>query len=346
MNSRERVFATVEFKKPDRAPFNLWALGWVWMYAKEEMQAIQREFPDDFTGAGYMGKRDRARGGSGKGGTDYVDEWGCLWQLGEDGMAGEVKHPPIGDWSALATYQPPWEILDRADFDSFNRAQEANIKSENPKFMSCGTSVRPFERLQFLRGSENLYLDMGYDSAEFRRLVAMVHEFFMKELQGVVKTNADGVSFMDDWGSQKALLISPEMWREYYKPLYKDYCDLIKKSGKKIFFHSDGHIASIYPDLIELGVTAVNSQLFCMDIEELARRYKGQITIWGEIDRQNILPFGTVEDVRRAVGRVRRAFDDGRGGLIAQCEWGAHNPIENIRAVFQSWLDPIDQLPK
>ena len=150
---------------------------------------------------------------------------------------------------------------------------------------------------------------------------------------------------MDDWGSQKTLLISPEMWRQYYKPLYKDYCDLILKSGKKIFFHSDGHIESIFPDLIELGVTAVNSQLFCMDIEGLAKRYKGKITFWGEICRQHILPFGTVQDVRRAVGRVRRAMDDGRGGVIAQCEWGAHNPIDNIRAVFQSWLDPIDSLP-
>jgi hypothetical protein len=57
------------------------------------------------------------------------------------------------------------------------------------------------------------------------------------------------------------------------------------------------------------------------------------------------LPFGTVEDVRRAVGRVRRAMDDGRGGVIAQCEWGARNPIENIRAMFESWLDPVEELP-
>ena len=173
----------------------------------------------------------------------------------------------------------------------------------------------------------------------------MVHEFFMKELQGAVKTNADGINFMDDWGAQKSLLISPEMWRAYYKPLYKDYCDLIRASGKKIFFHSDGNIASIYPDLIELGVTAVNSQLFCMDIEDLARRYKGKITFWGEIDRQFILPFGTVQDVYRAVGRVRRALDSGQGGVIAQCEWGANNPPANIRAVFEAWLKPVGELP-
>lgn len=345
MNSRERVRAAVEFGTPDRAPRNLWALGWVYMYAKEQMEALLKEYPDDFIGAGYLGKSDRARGGDGKGGSTYVDEWGCVWSLGEDGMAGEVKGPPIADWSALATYQPPWEIIERADYDNINRCQDANLKSENPKWFNSGTSIRPFERLQFLRGSENLYLDMGYDSAEFRRLVAMVHEFFMKELEGAVKTNADSINFMDDWGSQKTLLISPEMWREYYKPLYKDYCDLILKHKKKIFFHSDGNIESIYPDLIELGVTAVNSQLFCMDIEGLAKRHKGKITFWGEISRQDTLPFGTVQDVYRAVGRVRRAMDDGKGGVIAQCEWGAHCPPENIRAVFEAWLRPVNELP-
>ena len=85
---------------------------------------------------------------------------------------------------------------------------------------------------------------------------------------------------------------------------------------------------------------AINSQLFTMDIEELARLYKGKVTFWGEMDRQQVLPFGTPEDVRAAVHRVRRALDDGRGGLIAQCEWGKDNPKENIEAVFQAWQDP------
>jgi uroporphyrinogen decarboxylase len=346
MNSRERVRRTLEFKQPDRAPWNLWALGWVYMYAKDQMEALQREFPDDFIGAGYLGKSDRYRGGDGRGGTDYVDEWGSVWSLGEDGVAGEVTSPVLADWSALATFQPPREILERADYDAVNRAQDANLRSANPKWLNCGTSVRPFERLQFLRGSQNLFLDMGYDSAEFRRLRAMVHEYFLQELENVVKTNCDSLNFMDDWGAQNALLISPEMWRAYYKPLYKDYCDLILGAGKKVFFHSDGHIASIYPDLIELGVSAVNSQLFCMDIEDLAQQYKGKITFWGEIDRQKVLPFGTVEDVRRAVGRVRRALDDGRGGVIAQCEWGKNNPPANIRAVFEAWTMPIETLPR
>jgi len=125
----------------------------------------------------------------------------------------------------------------------------------------------------------------------------------------------------------------------FFKPLYRDYCDLIHAAGKFVFFHSDGHIQAVYDDLIEVGVNAVNSQLFCMDIESLAAQYKGKITFWGEMDRQNLLPFGTVADVKAGVRRVRAAFDDGRGGLIAQCEWGKNNPADNIAAVYEAWAE-------
>jgi uroporphyrinogen decarboxylase len=115
---------------------------------------------------------------------------------------------------------------------------------------------------------------------------------------------------------------------------------MIRGAGKHVFFHSDGMIADIIPDLVEIGVSALNSQLFCMDIEEIGRRFKGRITFWGEIDRQHVLPFGTPDQARAAVRRVRAALDDGTGGVIAQCEWGLRDPFENIAAVFEEWSVP------
>jgi hypothetical protein len=61
------------------------------------------------------------------------------------------------------------------------------------------------------------------------------------------------------------------------------------------------------------------------------------VTFWGEIDRQQILPYGTTQDVRNAVLRVRTALDNGKGGVIAQCEWGKDNSSENVQAVFDAW---------
>ena len=207
------------------------------------------------------------------------------------------------------------------------------------KFVLTCTEARPFERMQFLRGTENLFMDLAYGDKEVYKLRDMLHEFYVREIEMWLNTGVDGIQFMDDWGSQNALLISPTMWREFFKPLYRDYCDLIHSKGKYVFMHSDGNIESIYPDLIEIGVDALNSQLFCMDIEKLGERYAGKIAFWGEIDRQWVLPFGTPDEVRKAVKRVARALlKDKRTGVIAQCEWGVKDPKENIMAVFEEWV--------
>jgi len=302
------------------------------MFRQEELELVQRRFPPDFAGPEVRyGPAKRAHGVRGEVGT-YVDEWGCVWQVAEPGVVGEVKEPPLADWLALAHFEPPWEILEEADFSQVNESCAAT-----DKFVLAGTTVRPFERMQFLRGTENLFIDLAYGTPEVYRLRDLVHEFFCRELEMWVRTDVDGISFMDDWGAQNALLLHPQLWREFFKPLYKDYCDLIRGRGKFVFVHSDGYIEPVYPDLIELGVHAINSQLFCMDIEELGRKYRGKITFWGEIDRQWLLPFGTPAHVRQAVKRVRRALDTGRGGVIAQCEFGLRDPVENILAVFEAW---------
>ncbi len=339
MTSRERVFRTLEFRNPDRAPRDLWALPWVRQYEPEAMQEVLSRFPGDFGVCGVLGPSDRVRGEPYRKGT-YVDDWGVRWHCGEDGVTGEVKEPILADWSAMATWQPPWEMVERADVDAANRACADNLASENPKFVRVAAEVRPFERMQFLRGSENLFIDIAEESNEFRRLRDMIHDFECQAAALAAQTDADAFSFMDDWGSQTALLISPAKWRSIFKPMYKVYCDVMKKAGKKVFFHSDGHIFDIYEDLIEIGVDAVNSQLFCMPVETIAERFKGRITFWGEIDRQHVLPFGTPQDVREAVMRVRRALDAGTGGVIAQCEWGVANPRENVEAVFEAWDAP------
>ena len=255
-------------------------------------------------------------------------------------MAGEVAGPPLADFGTLDSFQPPWELLDGLDLSDVN---ENCARSD--LYTRAGCCPRPFERMQFLRGSENLFYDLGYGVAEVYRLRDMVHDYYVREMELWAKTDVDALSFMDDWGAQTALLISPNQWREFYKPLYRDYCRIAHSHGKAIFFHSDGFIEPIYPDLVEIGVDAVNSQLFCMDIERLAEDFKGKITFWGEIDRQWVLPFGTPQDVESAVWRVRRALDDGTGGVIAQCEWGKHNPRANIETVYATWDRPLCEMP-
>lgn len=335
MTGRERVQAALTFSKPDRPPRDLWALPYVSLFRKAELDAVLEAYPMDIQASQRSpGQADTslvtAQVGS------YVDEWGSVWYLAEPGVVGEVKGPALADWAALTSFQPPWELIRNRDLAHINR-----LADESDRFVLSDVTARPFERLQFLRGTQNLFIDIAYGTAEVRTLLEMVHEFYLEDVKGWCQTNVDGIVFMDDWGTSQTLLINPSTWREMFKPLYRDYCDLMHAAGKFAFFHTDGNTSAIYGDLIEVGIDAINSQLFVMDIEALAREYKGKVTFWGEIDRQHALPFGSPGEVREAVLRVRRALDDGRGGVIGQCEWGKDNPRRNVEAVFEAWLEPL-----
>ena len=333
LTSRERVIRTLRFEGVDRPARDVWTLPAAFFGREEELRALLAQYPRDFGDSGYRNPEDESplyQPG------EWTDAWGSRWVNIQAGMIGEVKYPAIDDWSKLAHWKPPYHLLG-VGFEDVNRTCAAS-----DKFILLGLP-RPFERLQFVRGPQNVYMDLAWGVKEVFLLLEMIHDYYLRHLQYVVQTDVDGIVFMDDWGSSKALLISPAMWVEYFKPLYKDYCDLAHSHGKFAFMHSDGYIMDIYEHLIEIGVDAINSQLFTMPIEEIGRRFKGRITFWGELDRQYVLPFGTPEEVRAAVERVKRALWDDRGGVIGQAEFNKGYPMENIRAFFEAWWGPPER---
>ena len=165
--------------------------------------------------------------------------------------------------------------------------------------------------------------------------IEKMHDFYCRQLTKWAQTDVDALNMMDDWGSQQSLLINPSIWEEIFMPMYRDYINIAHKHGKKIFMHSDGHILAILPKLIDLGLDAINSQIFCMGVENLAQ-YKGKITFWGEIDRQHLIPHGTREDIDRAVESVYNTLWQD-GGCIAQCEFGPGANPDNVHRIYEHW---------
>lgn len=324
MTSRERVARALRFEEVDRIPIEN-AFG----------GELQRKYPSDVSGPPYRYPAGRSQGETNREGR-RLDIWGCVWEACEDGVCGEVKESPLAaDWSGLKSFAPPWEVLAGADLSQVNAACAA---SDRFMIAMWETMPNPFERLQHLRGPEQLYLDLAELEPEVYQLRDLVHAYFMKQMQMWVKTDVDAVHIADDWGAQQSLLISPVLWRSFFKPLYKDYCDLAHAHGKDVVMHSDGYIVDIIPDLIEIGVNAINAQLFCMPIEELAAAFAGRICFWGEIDRQRLLTSGTPQEVRQAVRRVAAAFlAHKRTGVVGQCFWGKDHRIENCEAVYDEW---------
>ncbi|MFA7345925.1 MAG: hypothetical protein WC003_16620 [Terrimicrobiaceae bacterium] len=201
MTSRERTQKALTFSKPDRAPRHLWMLPYVSMFRKAELDAVLDKYPSDIDSPAVRPPGEieeshqkflHALTHTGS----YTDEWGSVWEVGEPGIVGEVKQPVLADWARLDTFQPPWEVVEKRDLGHANRVCDGS-----DKFMPSANCARPFERLQFLRGTESALMDLASDEPEIRKTLDMIHEYESLDVSAWAKSNVDGAFLMDDWGS-------------------------------------------------------------------------------------------------------------------------------------------------
>ena len=328
MTSRERVYATLDFRGPDRLPTDFWPLPSTWWGRETEVNALLAKYPTDFGGLGV----ENVFNIDGYTAGTLVDVWGCEWTNLQDGVIGEVKRSPLDDYTKLARYAWPAVVFG----PGWGKAADS-IAAQRQRFI-LGYAGDPFERMQFLRGPASLYEDLAdEDCSAVYELRDRVFAMLRRYVERWVTLDVDAVQFGDDWGSQRALLISPQKWREFYKPKYREVFDIVRDAGKRIFFHSDGHILDIYPDLIEMGVSAINSQVWCMGLEQLAP-LAGKVTFWGELDRQEMLPRGTPGRIREGQRQMVAAFYR-NGGLIGQSSVDKLSSLENVEAAVAGWWE-------
>ena len=338
MNPRRLVQKTLTFDSPERIPRHKGILPWAEKNYPDFVRKLHEIFPDDVVSAPTVYTRSLGtRGDRYEKGT-YIDEWGCVFTNPLDGVIGIVQTPLVAEWKDLDRLKPPDAALsvDREAVNAFCR--------ETDRFVLMGSFVRPFERFQFIRTMENALIDIAEKPPELYELLDKIHQHYLKEVEAWAETEVDAISLMDDWGTQKGLITSPDVFRQMFLPMYKEYAEVARHHGKYLFMHSDGYIMEIIPDLIDAGVSALNAQIFCMGVEELGKSYRGKLTFWGEIDRQNLLPHGSHQDIRQAVYDVWLHLYQG-GGVIGQCEFGLEARPENVFTVYQTW-DELSKVEK
>jgi len=332
VTSRERVLRAIEFRGPDRIPISHGLLPGAIDNYGERLRDVFRRYPGDFAGqtGEYRGTENSPHYQRG----EETDDWGCTWVNMGLGTEGQVRGHPIADWSALKTYRPP-------DPYAGNWPERKEERKDHERYITMGGGGgRLFERMHFLRGYDRLLMDIAEERPEVEALRDLVLDHTMTRLERQLESyDCDGVSYMDDWGSQDRLMIRPERWRELFKPAYKRIADLVHSAGKRFHFHSDGYTMDIIDDYIEIGINALNPQFSCMPLEQLAAKCRGRVCIASDIDRQRVLPFGTPEEVREYVRRVCELFATPAGGLIGHGEVGPDVKPENAEAMLKAFLD-------
>ncbi|MGL4393059.1 MAG: uroporphyrinogen decarboxylase family protein [Fusobacteriaceae bacterium] len=265
------------------------------------------------------------------------DEWGLEYE--QIGLYMEAVKRPLSEVltiSDIANYEFP----DVTDSYRWQFSEETIKKHKNDYGIIGDLEACIFELAWNLVGMEKFLMDLYTGEEYVDVLLDKILDFSILSGLKMIELGVDVVWTGDDFGTQSEMMISPELWRKYFKPRMCKMFNIFKEKNKdiKIAYHSCGCIAQIVPDLIEIGLDILNPLqplAANMEISSLFSKYKNELVFFGGIDVQNILPNGSTEDVRNEVRRCLKATEGGKQYIIAP----AHNmqpdtPIENVFAFY------------
>lgn len=196
-----------------------------------------------------------------------------------------------------------------------------------------------FENLWQIRGMENALTDMYLYPDEVHKIFRAITDFYKRLIVRARKeAKCDGFFASDDLGHQTGPFFSAEMFREFFYPYYKELIDTAHENGMHFWLHTCGNITDFIPMFVELGLDVIHPiQKYAMDEVEVFEKFKGQICFLYGFDVQQIIPYGTENDVRREVHRVYDLFSQQQGGFIFTQGNGItpNCPIKSYKALLQ-----------
>ena len=333
LKSRERVVRAIQFGYPDRVPISHAILPAAQIKYGRALEDILETVHEDFGWSFLPDMRPEDFPPLYRGGEN-LDDFGTLWKVEEEGVCGIPVSWPLDDWSKYDAFRWP-------DFSAGPpnaRLYSGHMEGRSDEYYARGAWITFFEEMQQLRGMENLLMDLAYRSKEIYCLRDDLLAFNLSWIDRWLDHEYEGLHFADDWGSQNSLLISPELWREFFKPAYRAMFEKVIDAGVDVHFHSDGDIIDIIPDLIDIGVKVLNCQAAVIGLDVLKKNFAGRICFRTDLDRQRIMPFGTPAEVREHIIDVFTHLGTGAGGIIACGEIGPDTPLVNIRIMYETFM--------
>ncbi len=240
-----------------------------------------------------------------------------IWGVGWGQVLTEVFHiryHPLINSDDIKKYKFP-EVEDKL----LTIMREIGEKERDNYFLLSLQDWTLFERLWLLKGFENTLMDLYSNEKEINYLLDGITEFHIEMSKRIIKLEiVDGLYTGDDFGTQRGMVMSPETWRKFFKERYKKIWRIYKDKNLPVFHHSCGNIIEIIPDLIEIGLDVITPvQPEAMDPEKLSEGFGEKLSFLGGISTQNVLPFGTPQDVRNEVIDRIRVLGRNNGYIIS-----------------------------
>jgi len=378
VNSRDRINKALNFEEADRVPYDLAATTWTgitrkayqnylsllgkkdeppqWADVIQQIvipsEEILQELEADVRGVFPLTSHNwdvYARLNDRGDYFEYVDEWNFTHHFPKDGYWFSLVKSPMEaidfmEEGLVENYAWP-DAKDLRRFEGL-REKAKSYRNMGKMVFTKGLCAGLFEMHQRVRGMENAMLDPFMFEKNSDRLIGKLADLKIEFWDALLDETGEAIDIVgegDDYGTQQSQLISPEQFKEIYKPNFRRVLDFIKGKNPelKILFHSCGNVRPIIPDLIEMGVDILNPVHVTatgMEPVQLKKDFGKDMVFWGGgVDTQHILPSGTPEQVRADVKRNIEALAPG-GGFVFNT---IHNiqaevPPENIRAMLEA----------
>ncbi len=366
MTPRQRVLAAIEHREPDRVPIDVGGssfstvIGAAYERLKtllgieSETRYMKRKsrsaiLDERVSQRLYADTRPLLVGGPDGWQDVYFDdgsfrnEFGVIWH-----KAGDGHYAPMGNPLREATLtdldQFPWPAPRNPGRTRGLREQARQLYEETDYAVVLSLPVGFVHLSQYLRGYEQWLMDIVLNPEFLDMLMDQVLDWWLALADAVldeVGPYVDVVAFGDDVAFHDRPMLDLGRYRKLFKPRHRRMVDLIKnKSQAKVLYHCCGAVKSLVDEFIDIGVDALNPVQVSsagMDTAELKAEFGDRICFWGAIDTQQVLPFGSPEDVHAEVHRRIGDLAPGGGFVLAP----VHNiqedvPPENILAMVDA----------
>ena len=340
MNSKERVFCSLDFKKPDRVPRYIW-------FGLETRKILAKKFGikpfdvdfkfgndilQDWVSINGEMERDIPKN------STYIDEWGITWERKD--IYNNVKVHPLKGKDI--EYAKKYKFPDPKKPERFKKLEYLLKNFGSEYFIGSDTSSNFFDPACHLRGMEDLMIDMAEDNDVLKILLRELEEFCITVSMESIDRGADWVWMGDDLGSQEGMLISPDMWRRYIKPRMKKVIDILRDYKKDVIiaYHSCGSIRPIIEDLVDIGINVLNpiqESAQNMNQLEIKKEFGDKVTMMCGLDTQNFLLNASEEEIEEMV--YKKIDELGyNGGFIFGVSHAIQPdiPMENILTMFKA----------
>ena len=297
MSSRDIVLNSLTFKNSPRIPMSL-----------------PSPYPNDFLHGSYRLKDSKATGWyTIEGGREErIDEWGNTWRRFKGISKGEVCKGVLESLDKVKEAELP--ALD--DYRNYKEVEE-EFSNNKKKFKIGSLPGFAFNITRKMRKLDQYLMDLVLDKNKVAILNARVNDFLEKAIKNYAKAGADAIMFCEDWGTQKGLMINPNLWREIFKGGFRRLCNVAHQESLYVFMHSCGKITVIIPDLIECGIDVLQfDQPKIHGIKKLAE-YSGKVTYWCPADIQNTLQTKDEKVIENDVREMVEKLGGKGGGFVA-----------------------------